>query len=159
MENIALTPKQKLLVETLVTTGCSIKDAAKAAGYSQKGRGEAGRVTASNTIRLPHVRAYMQQCVQDAMSAAVPLAIRKLVALLEADSEHVQIEAARQILDRAGVLKPSKNRLNVSTSTGSIRIDMRSPAERARDEGSRSALQAASVDPQEDVLISPMREV
>ena len=50
-----LTEKQKKLVDTIVTTGCSIKEAAKTAGYSSKGSEEAGRVSASRTLRLPKV--------------------------------------------------------------------------------------------------------
>ena len=44
MAKLELTPKQRTLVDTLVTTGCSIKEAAKAAGYSQSAGGEAGWV-------------------------------------------------------------------------------------------------------------------
>ena len=39
-----LTDKQIALVDTLVATGCSIKDASQSAGYAS---GESGRVTAS----------------------------------------------------------------------------------------------------------------
>jgi hypothetical protein len=106
MEKNKLTVKQRTLVETLVATGCSIKDAAKAAGYSQSGGGETGRVSGSKAMRLPHVRAYMRDQMHDAFGTLAPLALRRLVALLDAESEHVQIEASKQLLDRAGYAKP-----------------------------------------------------
>ena len=54
VQNKALTAKQSALVDALVANGCSIKEAAGLAGYAQ---GEAGRVTASKALRLPHVQA------------------------------------------------------------------------------------------------------
>ena len=42
-----LTEKQKKLVDTIVTTGCSIKEAAKTAGYSSKGSEEAATLGAA----------------------------------------------------------------------------------------------------------------
>ena len=54
-----LTDKQRQLVDTIVATGCSIKEAAEKAGYSSKGSKEAARVSASRTLRLPKVQAYM----------------------------------------------------------------------------------------------------
>ena len=68
-----LTAKQKKLVDTLVAKGCSIKDASKDAGYSE---GEAGRVTASKTLKLPHVQQYMMSTIAE--------------------------EASKDLLDRAG---------------------------------------------------------
>ena len=48
-----LTTKQRDLVDTIVTTGCTITDASQKVGYA---KGEAGRVVASRTLRLPHVQ-------------------------------------------------------------------------------------------------------
>ena len=48
-----LTVKQTALVDALVATGCTIKEAALQAGYAQ---GEAGRVSASKALRQPHVQ-------------------------------------------------------------------------------------------------------
>jgi len=47
-----LTKKQTALVDTIVARGCTIAKAAEAAGYSA---GESGRVTATKTMKLPHV--------------------------------------------------------------------------------------------------------
>ena len=59
-----LTAKQTALVDNLVATGCSITEAAVKAGYAA---GDSGRVTASKTLRLPHVQEYMMRCVGEAL--------------------------------------------------------------------------------------------
>ena len=48
--SVQLTDKQVKLVDTLVATGCSIKEAAGTAGYA---KGESGRVSASKALRTP----------------------------------------------------------------------------------------------------------
>ena len=73
-----LTDKQTALVDTLVAEGCSIKDAAHKAGYAQ---GEAGRVTASKALRLPHVQAYMMQRVNEQLGLSATTAAAKLLGL------------------------------------------------------------------------------
>lgn len=98
--NRKLTPKQTKLVDTLVATGCSIRQAASDAGYAQ---GESGRVSASRTIRLPHVQQYMMSRIQDQLGLNATMAVSKVMTLAQgARSEHVQLEAAKDILDRAG---------------------------------------------------------
>ena len=98
--NRKLTPKQTKLVDTLVATGCSIRQAASDAGYAQ---GESGRVSASRTIRLPHVQQYMMSRIQDQLGLNATMAASKVMTLAQgARSEHVQLEAAKDILDRAG---------------------------------------------------------
>ena len=59
--SVQLTDKQVKLVDTLVATGCSIKEAAGIAGYA---KGESGRVSASKALRTPKVQAYMQTAIQ-----------------------------------------------------------------------------------------------
>ena len=51
-----LTDKQRALVDTIVSTGCSITDAAEKAGYSTQVSKESARVSASRTLRLPKVQ-------------------------------------------------------------------------------------------------------
>ncbi len=97
-----LTPRQRTLVDTLVATDCSIKEAARIAGYSGGNGGEAARVTGSKTLRLPHVQQYMRQQIMETFGLAAPLALKRMISLLDADSEHVQLEASKQLLDRAG---------------------------------------------------------
>lgn len=102
-----LTRKQMLLVDTLVAKGCSISDAASDAGYAQ---GESGRVTASKTLKLPHVQQYMMQRVGESLGLNATVAAAKVLKLAQgAKSEYVQLEASKDILDRAGYKAPDKH--------------------------------------------------
>jgi len=95
-----LTDKQTLLVDTLVATGCSIKDASQIAGYAT---GESGRVSASKALKQAHVQQYMMQAVADAIGINATQACSRLASLSQsARSEYVQLEASKDILDRAG---------------------------------------------------------
>ena len=97
---VKLTGKQTALVDTLVATGCSIKDASQIAGYA---KGESGRVSASKALKQAHVQQYMMQAVADAMGINATQACNRLVSLSQsARSEYVQLEASKDILDRAG---------------------------------------------------------
>ena len=92
-----ITKKQMLLVDTIVANGCSIKEASIIAGYS---KGDAGRVTASKTLRLPHIQEYMQQRVRESIGLNATIASRKVLDLAtNAKSEYVQLESAKDILD------------------------------------------------------------
>ena len=104
-----LTDKQKALVDTIVATGCSIKEASKSAGYSSKGSEEAGRVSASRTLRLPKVQKYMAMRIADTLGLGAVSASKRLIELSSgARSEYVQLEASRDILDRVGLRAPEK---------------------------------------------------
>ena len=116
-----LTDKQRALVDTIVATGCSIKDAAEKAGYSTNGSKEAGRISASRTLRLPKVQTYMQSRIAQTLGLGAVSASRKLIDLSSgARSEYVQLEASRDILDRVGMRAPDKVAHNV---TGDIKIN------------------------------------
>ena len=87
-----LTDKQKALVDTIVATGCSIKDAAEKAGYSSKGSSEAGRVSASRTLRLPKVQSYMQSRIAQTLGLGAVSASKRLIELSSgARSEYVPV--------------------------------------------------------------------
>ena len=117
-----LTEKQKKLVDTIVTTGCSIKEGAKIAGYSSKGSEEAGRVSASRTLRLPKVQSYMQRSIANTLGLGAVSASRKLIDLSSgARSEYVQLEASRDILDTVGLRAPDKVAHNIQ---GDIKINI-----------------------------------
>lgn len=119
-----LTDKQKALVDTLVSEGGTIKDAALAAGYSQGHGGESGRVVASKTLRLPHVQEYMRQQIMMSFGMASPKAFKRMVDLVDhANSEHVQLEASKEILNRGG-FAPPKAGINLQTGEVSINIDL-----------------------------------
>lgn len=114
-----LTPKQTRLVDTLVATGCSIRQAATAAGYAE---GESGRVSASKTIRLPHVQQYMMSRIQDQLGLNATIAASKVMNLAQgARSEHVQLEAAKDILDRAGFKPIDRAQVQVA---GDIKVSI-----------------------------------
>ena len=117
-----LTDKQKALVDTIVATGCSIKEASEKAGYSNKGSAEAGRVSASRTLRLPKVQSYMSKCIANTLGLGAVSASKRLIDLSSgARSEYVQLEASRDILDRVGLRAPDRVAHNV---TGDIKISI-----------------------------------
>ena len=106
-EIVKLTGKQMALVDTLVATGCSITEAAKLAGYAD---GESGRVSASKALRTVHVQQYMMQRIGESLGLNATVAAAKMLNLARgAKSEYVQLEASKDILDRAGFKAPDKH--------------------------------------------------
>ena len=117
--NKRLTPKQTALVDTLVARGCSITEAAKEAGYAN---GESGRVTASKALKQPHVQQYMMQCVSDQLGMNATVAAARVMRLaVGAKSEYVQLEASKDILDRAGFKPIDRSQVQVA---GDIHISI-----------------------------------
>ena len=117
-----LTEKQKSLVDTIVAKGCSIKEAAEIAGYSTKGSPEAGRVSASRTLRLPKVQSYMQSRIAQTLGLGAVSASKRLIDLSSgARSEYVQLEASRDIVDRVGLRAPDRVAHNIQ---GDIKINI-----------------------------------
>ena len=117
-----LTDKQKLLVDTIVADGCSIKEASKRAGYSSNVSEEAARITASRTLRLPKVQQYMTSRIADTLGLGAVSASRKLIELSgNARSEYVQLEASRDILDRVGMRVPDRVKHSIE---GDIKINI-----------------------------------
>lgn len=116
-----LTHKQRKLVDTLVTEGCSIAKASQIAGYS---KGESGRVTASRTLRLPKVQEYYRSRVAEiGLMGAIP-AVKTIVRLAqEAKSDYVKLEASKDILDRSGFKAPDKVQHSVGGQL-SVKIDL-----------------------------------
>ena len=114
-----LTAKQTALVDTLVATGCSITHAAKAAGYAA---GESGRVSASKALGQSHVQAYMMEKMRQEMGVRATLALSTVTKLAgTAKSEYVQLEASKDLLDRAGFKAPDKH---MHLHAGDIRVDI-----------------------------------
>ena len=119
MKNRSLTTKQKELVDTIVTTGCSITEASQKVGYA---KGESGRVVASKTLRLPHVQRYMMERIANTIGLGAISASRKMVELSNgARSEYVQLEASKDILDRAGIRMPDRIQHEVA---GEVKINI-----------------------------------
>ncbi|BAQ88169.1 phage protein [uncultured Mediterranean phage uvMED] len=116
-----LTKKQMALVDTLVATGCSIKEASSKSGYAD---GESGRVTASKTLRLPHVQQYLMTRVSESIGLNATTALSTVVKLASgAKSEYVQLEASKDILDRAGFKAPDKH-LHLHNGDLKVQIDL-----------------------------------
>jgi len=120
MSNVSkpkLTGRQTALIDTLVATGCTLREAAAQAGYAD---GESGRVSASRTIRLPHVQQYMMQRVSEQLGMNATVAASKVLTLATgARSEYVQLEAAKDILDRAGFKPIDRSQVQIA---GDIRV-------------------------------------
>ena len=118
---VKLTPKQIKLVDTLVAKGCSITQASQIAGYAT---GDSGRVTASKALKLPHVQDYMMRCINESIGMNATIASSKLVKLAKgAKSEYVQLEASKDILDRAGFKAPDKH-LHLHQGDIKVSIDL-----------------------------------
>ena len=116
-----LTTKQMALVDTLVATGCTITQAASQAGYA---RGDSGRVTASKALKLPHVQQYMMMQVQEAIGLNATKAVAQVSKLATgAKSEYVQLEASKDILDRAGYKPIERAQVQVAGDI-SVSIDL-----------------------------------
>ena len=121
LDKLRITKKQKLLVDTIVANGCSVKKASEIAGYS---KGESGRVTASKTLRLPHIQEYMQQRVRESIGLNATKASNKMLELSSnAKSEYVQLEASKDILDRAGY-KPVEKSMSLIQGNINVSIDL-----------------------------------
>ena len=119
IEQRKLTKKQSSLVDTLVATGCTLREAATQAGYSE---GESGRVTASKTVRLPHVQSYMMQRINEQLGMNATVAAARVMNLATgARSEYVQLEASKDILDRAGFKPIDRSQVQVA---GDIRVSI-----------------------------------
>lgn len=116
-----LTAKQTALVDTLVATGCTITDAAKEAGYA---KGDSGRVSASKALKLPHVQQYMMTRVGESIGLNATIAASKVLQLAQgARSEYVQLEASKDILDRAGY-KAADKHMHLHAGDISVSIDL-----------------------------------
>ena len=120
IDDAKISSKAKLLVDTLVASGCTITEASKLAGY----KGNSARVSASRMLRKPEVQAYMMQEINRSLGLNSAKASAKLVALSQgAKSEYVQLEASKDILDRAGFKAPEKHQHLVGGDF-SINIDL-----------------------------------
>jgi phage terminase small subunit len=96
-----------------------LREAATEAGYAE---GESGRVTASKTIRLPHVQSYMMQRVNEQLGMNATVAAARVMNLATgARSEYVQLEASKDILDRAGFKPIDRSQVQVA---GDIRVSI-----------------------------------
>ena len=114
-----LTVKQTALVDTLVALGCSVTQAAQEAGYA---KGESGRVSASKALRQPHVQQYMMERISEQLGMNATVAAAKVLKLASgAKSEYVQLEASKDILDRAGFKPIDRSQVQLA---GDIKVQI-----------------------------------
>lgn len=119
LEQRKLTTKQTALVDVMVAEGLNTSQAAKAAGYAE---GKAGYVTAAKTLKLPHVQQYMMQRIAEQLGVNAAHAAAKVMKLATgAKSEYVQLEASKDILDRAGFKPIDRSQVQVA---GDIRVQI-----------------------------------
>jgi len=112
-----LTDKQMALVDTIVARGCTIAQAAEEAGYA---KGESGRVTATKTMKLAHVQQYLAQRMNEEFGLSATLAVGTVRRLAtSAKSEYVQLEASKDLLDRAGYKPIDRSQVQVA---GDIKV-------------------------------------
>jgi len=126
--DIKLTKRQKAVADAMldglpddqgVSQPITVTKAGEIAGYAS---GESARTSASRTLRLPHVQAYLFQRVAERVGLGAVGAAHVLSRLsLSAKSEYVQLEASKDLLDRAGFKAPDKVQ---HTHDVSINIDL-----------------------------------
>jgi len=115
-----ISKRAKDLVDILVSKGCTITEASKLAGY----KGNSARVSASKMLRKPEVQEYYLQEVRRKITMGSSGAINKLMSLsTDAKSEYVQLEASKDILDRAGFKAPDKHQ-HLIAGNFSVKIDL-----------------------------------
>lgn len=114
-----LTDMQEAFVLALVTNGGDKTQAAIEAGYSP----ETARVQAYQLMRVPHVMQAVLEATMGQFISDAPMAQATLHKLLNAKSEYVQLEAAKDLLDRAG-LKPTQKHDHRVAGDISVSIDL-----------------------------------
>ncbi len=99
--------------------GCGVTQAAQEAGYA---KGESGRVSASKALRQPHVQQYMMERIGEQLGMNATVAAAKVLKLASgAKSEYVQLEASKDILDRAGFKPIDRSQVQVA---GDIKVSI-----------------------------------
>ena len=100
-----LTAKQIAFVANYVANGGKGTAAAKAAGYVPK----SAHVEAHRLLNMTKVIRAVADLTTHALGASLPGALSTVVRLSErARSEYVQLEASKDLLDRAGLTAPKK---------------------------------------------------
>ena len=113
--NKSLTPMQERLVHAVVVDGMTVTEAAKVAGYSSPS-------AAHNATRSDAVRQAMHALVLDQIANHAPRSLKAVADLMSsAKSEYVKLQAAQDLLDRAGYKPPEKNDLRV---LGDIKVSI-----------------------------------
>jgi hypothetical protein len=119
-----LSAMQLALVENMLVLGMSQTEAALAAGYSRGQDRNGAAVAAHRVLRLPKVQAYMVQRVHEALATGSVRALSTIMQLASsAKSDYVRLEAAKDVLDRAGFKPVERKQVQVAGNV-SISIDL-----------------------------------
>ena len=114
-----LTDKQTALIDIMVAEGLSPAKAAVKAGYSE---GKAGYVSAYRALKTPHVQQYMMQRMNEEFGISATVAVGTVRRLAQsAKSEYVQLEASKDLLDRAGYKPIDRSQVQVA---GDIKVSI-----------------------------------
>ena len=122
MSNVAtrkLTRRQIALVDIMVSEGLKPAHAAEKAGYAP---GKAGYVSAYKSLKTPHVQQYMMQRMNEEFGLSAMAAVNTVRRLATgAKSEYVQLEASKDLLDRAGYKPIDRSQVQVA---GDIKVSI-----------------------------------
>lgn len=114
-----LTPRQTALVDIMVSEGLKPAQAAEKAGYAA---GKSGYVSAYKSLKRPHVQAYMLQRMNEEFGLSAVAAVNTVRRLSTgAKSEYVQLEASKDLLDRAGYKPIDRSQVQVA---GDIKVSI-----------------------------------
>ncbi len=114
-----LTDRQRRLVEAYVSNGGNLTKAAHEAGYAE---GNSGRVSAYKAMKTAHVRMYLMEAMSEAFGLSAAKALGRVVQLSGgAKSEYVQLEASKDLLDRAGFKPIDRSQVQVA---GDIKVSI-----------------------------------
>ncbi len=117
-EGLDLTPMQTAFVYNYVANGGVGRTAARDAGYAPSGADGC----ASRMLRNPMISKAIFTVSAQTLGNFVPRAMSRVMKLsCDAKSEYVQLEACRDVLDRAGFSAPK--RVDVS-GTVSVTVDL-----------------------------------
>lgn len=115
----ALTKRQRDLVEAYVANGGNLTKASEEAGYAA---GNSGRTSAWKAMKTPHVQQYLMQVTAEAFSQHAAMAVSTVASLAKnGKSEYVQLQAAQDLLDRAGFKPIDRSQVQVA---GDIRVSI-----------------------------------
>lgn len=110
-----LTPKQTELVDLILTTGCSVPEAAQRLGRDVS--------NLYRDLRKPHVKKHLQERIQEHQGVLAAYATRTQQQLLQSDSDHVRASVAENILDRTLGKPIQRQALNVQGAIN-VQIDL-----------------------------------
>ena len=145
----ALTARQQKFVDHYIENGGKLEQAAIDAGYAEAGAGNQAR----QLVRNPKVYTEVMRRVPDLLGRQAVPAIAVVVRLMQsAKSDYVKLEAARDILDRAG-FQPAQRVDHRLDTTLSVAINLggskTAPSESVTHPGTRNSLQKLDLAPSE----------